>query len=98
MNENVLKAIVIGLAVLIVLTLGVLIYAGFVGGESGKRAPQHVYQQNFDIPAGYIIAAQDFSGDYLILTLRKDSEASMWFIVDLDSGSVVGKIRASSGE
>jgi len=88
-----LKAVVIGLGVLIVIGLGALVF-GVVSkfGKHGAPAPAAVSQGAFVLPEGAAIVEMQSQPDRLILRVRSAVGEEV-DIVDLSDGHLIARIK-----
>lgn len=90
-----LKALVIGMGVLIV--AGVIVVVVTIAnraGELGETAAQSFGTAGLGLPAGTDIVAIVGAGDRLAIHARVPGEGDRIVIVDPDSGAVVGTVTA----
>jgi hypothetical protein len=88
-------AAVIGLAVVIVVVLGVMIYgisAGWGHHSSSAAAPQAKKPVSMSLAPGFRILSSDTQPGRLILHVRSQTDDEIW-VLNTDDGSVVARIH-----
>jgi hypothetical protein len=86
-----LKAVVIGLGVLIVIALG-LVVVGIVRKFSSAGAPTAVQSAVFSLPPGAVIVEMQSQSNRLILRLHTQTGDEI-DIVDTEDGRLVARIK-----
>lgn len=89
-NARLLKAVVIGLGVLILITVGLIVYkvVGGVAGMSGARSSASVA-----VPAGSRVVAMTQEGDHLSLLIEYGDGRQEVMTIDRKSGAVIGVLN-----
>lgn len=89
-SYRILKAVVIGLGVLIAVAMG-LVVLGIVMRVSGHAPAQSSANRRYDLPAGSKIESTQVAGDSLVVTVKTPSGDSV-YIFSATDGHLVGVI------
>lgn len=92
-----LKALVIGMGLLILAGLGLVAY-GLVGGTSKlTSSPAGFGEISLDLPAGCAIAEAEAEGGRIIVRTEGPGErgCQQVLVIDQSSGKILGRIHAS---
>ena len=88
--------IVMGIAILVILAIVVFMIAGRVSGVSGGGGPSGFGEIELQVPLGCSIASAEGKDNTLIVRLDGLAErgCQQVLVVDLESGRVLGRVKA----
>lgn len=94
-----LKGLVVVMGILVVVGL-ILVAYGFVSQLSQRRVVSDGFgEKALTLPAGCVIAAAEAAGDRLVVRVDGPAErgCQQVVVVDMESGEILGRLRAAPG-